>query len=295
MVSDPDVFCSFDAAAYGYVITTVFFFVVVILALRHHWDGLVSVFWVYLVCPALQLGSSYALAAHLFFNMFGHNLPWNPNLFPGALLAANIFILALFATLFLGLLGWPILVLSRLTEGESAGPSVSGPPVYTPPVPPVQQPPISQPPVLLPIPPVVVPKPVPPPIIDENYLRTLCRSLLPLFQDIPCPHVYIRPTEYFSKSVLAWCRLSRRNTDQPCTIEFDADYTSDASEVSILNTMKHELIHAWMCFQGITEPNDHGHVFIMKAREVGCDVGRYERELEDSRRRPAQALKRLRS
>ena len=131
------------------------------------------------------------------------------------------------------------------------------------------------------------PIPVPKAEYDQSYLDTLCDSVFHHFGGIPRPIVSIKPANAFDKAN-AHC-ISPHNIEEPCAIEFNRDYLRSASPQEIENTMKHELIHAWIHFKGITDSATHGHVFIMKAREVGCAVERFERELDKKRTRATGA------
>lgn len=121
------------------------------------------------------------------------------------------------------------------------------------------------------------PLPVTKPEFDQAYLDQLCDSFLHLFGDIPRPTVLIKSADVFDNAN-AHCRYSR-SAAEPCTIEFNDEYLRLASEQAVENTMKHELVHAWIHSKGITDSATHGHVFITKGREVGCDVERYVLEL----------------
>ena len=121
----------------------------------------------------------------------------------------------------------------------------------------------------------------------QTYLDELCDSVLPLFGDIPRPTISIKPDNEFDHAN-AHC-VWAGTPEERCAIEFNEEYLRNASTEELENTMKHELIHAWIHAKGIQETERHGHVFILKGREVGCEVERYEEELKKGGTRPGTA------
>jgi hypothetical protein len=110
--------------------------------------------------------------------------------------------------------------------------------------------------------------------MDDNYiLQAAVNNLLYLFDHMPAVPVQVKHDDYFLRKpgVLAFYRPRTKQ------IVVKPDYLRDAQMPDVIDTLKHELIHAWLHWKGIDEfgeflDDGHSEWFIKKALEIGVDV-----------------------
>lgn len=109
----------------------------------------------------------------------------------------------------------------------------------------------------------------------EQHMQSLADSFLWLFGNMP--RIQIRVLDATIKGepkprALAYCVYS--NDPLQRYIVLKTEFLRTANMGKIINTMKHELVHAWMGWNGL-DWNDsirHGPLFQLKAKDVGVEV-----------------------
>jgi hypothetical protein len=122
----------------------------------------------------------------------------------------------------------------------------------------------------------------------EQSLQVLADSLLPLFDNMSRVEVWItsqsiKPPDYVENPFMKG--LFHRKYKEYTADEglgfcvgnelmcLKQDYLNRASASDVEQTIKHELVHAWLCWKGIFESHQHGPIFEAKARELGIWKG----------------------
>ncbi len=108
-----------------------------------------------------------------------------------------------------------------------------------------------------------------PPAKTEQALQALCRKFLPLFE-IPEPKVSIQPPDVFRGGGTG--RVVAHFVRAQYAIEINSEYLARATASDLADTMKHELIHAWIHQKGIYQSDCHDETFCQKARSVGVSL-----------------------
>ena len=108
------------------------------------------------------------------------------------------------------------------------------------------------------------------PTVTVRQLGAIMLPVLALFRDIPVPSLAIEGPGHFPPPVMATAHYESR----PHRICFNTVYLISPDFQEIENTLKHELVHAWICWKGVRDDGFHGEQFKKKARQVGCEFSR---------------------
>lgn len=101
-------------------------------------------------------------------------------------------------------------------------------------------------------------------------------EILCLFDNMPEVEVWAKGTK---DNKCVWCNAKYFSENCSPTgnrlIIFSPKFLYESKPSMIRNTMKHELIHAWLNWKG--KPYSHNKEFFRKAIEVECDITRYKK------------------
>jgi hypothetical protein len=103
--------------------------------------------------------------------------------------------------------------------------------------------------------------------VDLQYLHLVLKAILPLFKPAPAPlrvipTLHILPPSMFKNAIAYY---------KPETICFNDQYLNRTPE-QIENTMKHELLHAWLHQYGFRTGDSHGIHFRVMATYLGVKL-----------------------
>lgn len=108
-------------------------------------------------------------------------------------------------------------------------------------------------------------------VYHQKSLQGMADNQLCLFDNMPSVRVLIRDHEQFKKENL---RAFFSYFEGWPTVIVNPKWMRQASYLKMENIVTHELIHAWINWQGLQETvnGGHGELFLRKAMEIGLDV-----------------------
>lgn len=116
---------------------------------------------------------------------------------------------------------------------------------------------------------------------SENHpryatLKQIMETVIPLYDGMPCPKLVI--ADKYSRELRSGVHINGF-WDDPCVYILE-DYLKKADYYDLVETMKHELIHAWQTYFGFNLHDNiflrdllgHDTFFFCKALELGVDI-----------------------